>query len=74
MTTISLLTDGINSLWIWTYSLVAGWGIMFTLVVASVVFLFARQLKLNRRLNYLESRIIQAERDYNITLSKWDKK
>lgn len=73
MNPITLLTNGINDLWFWTYGLVAGWGVTFTLLVAAVIFLAIRQLKLTRRLNNLEARLIHAERDYNITIKKWQK-
>ena len=73
MNPIKLLTDNISELWYWTYGLVAGWGIMFTLVVAAVVFLIARQIRVERRLKTLEARLVHAERDYNLTLTEWRK-
>ena len=73
MNPISLLTTAVDSLWMWTYGLVAGWGVTFTLLIAAVIFLAVRQLKLTRRITQLENRLITAERDYNITVSKWQK-
>ena len=73
MNPIKLLTESIGELWFWTYGLVAGWGLMFTLVVAAVVFLIARQIRIERKLKQLEQRLVHAERDYNITISKWPK-
>ena len=73
MNTITLLTNGINDLWFWTYGLVAGWGLMFTGVVTAVVLLIARQIRVERRLINLENRLVHAERDYNLTVSKWQK-
>ena len=73
MNPISLLTTAVDNLWMWTYGLVAGWGVTFTLLIAAVIFLAIRQLKLTRRIANLENRLITAERDYNITLSKWQK-
>jgi hypothetical protein len=73
MNPITLLTNGINDLWFWTYGLVAGWGVTFTLLVAAVVFLAVRILKLSQRISNLENRLVHAERDYNITLTKWQK-
>ena len=72
MNPITLLTDGINNLWFWTYGLVAGWGLTFTLLVVAVIFLLARQVKNERRLSQLEQRLVHAERDYNISLTKWN--
>ena len=71
MNPIKLLTDNIGELWYWTYGLVAGWGLMFTLVVAAVVVLIARQIRIERKLKQLEQRLVHAERDYNITINKW---
>ena len=73
MNPISLLTTAVDNLWMWTYGLVAGWGVTFTLLIAAVIFLAVRQLKLTRRVTQLENRLITAERDYNITLTKWQK-
>jgi uncharacterized protein (DUF58 family) len=73
MNPISLLTTAVDNLWMWTYGLVAGWGVTFTLLIAAVIFLAIRQLKLTRRIANLENRLSTAERDYNITLSKWQK-
>lgn len=71
MNPVKLLTENISELWYWTYGLVAGWGLMFTLVVAAVVFLIARQIRFERKLKQLEQRLVHAERDYNITINKW---
>jgi hypothetical protein len=73
MNPIKILAEGVDHLWIWTYSLVAGWGLTFTLLVIAVVFLFARQLRTERRLKNLEARLVHAERDYNLTLTEWRK-
>jgi uncharacterized protein (DUF58 family) len=73
MNPITLLTNGINDLWFWTYGLVAGWGVTFTLLVAAVIFLGIKVLKLSRRVTQLEARLVHAERDYNISVSKWQK-
>jgi uncharacterized protein (DUF58 family) len=73
MNPISLLTTAVDNLWMWTYGLVAGWGVTVTLLIAALIFLAIRQLKLTRRIANLENRLISAERDYNITLTKWQK-
>ena len=74
MNPITLLTNGINDLWFWTYGLVAGWGVTFTLLVAAVIFLAVRILKLTRKVNQLEQRLVHAERDYNLSVDKWQTK
>jgi hypothetical protein len=70
---IKLLTQTVDSLWLWTYGLVAGWGLMFTMVVVAVILLIVRQIRLERKISNLESRLVHAERDYNITLNQWKK-
>jgi hypothetical protein len=73
MNPIKLLTQTVDSLWLWTYGLVAGWGLTVTLIVVALVVLLIRTINLQKRINTLESRLVHAERDYNITLSKWQK-
>jgi len=74
MNPITLLTTGINDLWFWTYSIIAGWGVTFTVVVAALILLLIRTINLQRRVDQLESRLVHAERDYNLTLNKWNTK
>jgi ABC-type bacteriocin/lantibiotic exporter with double-glycine peptidase domain len=73
MNAIKLLTNTVDSLWIWTYSIVAGWGLTVTVIVVALVFILIRTINLQKRINKLEERLVHAERDYNITLSKWQK-
>lgn len=71
MNPIALLTNGINDLWFWTYSIIAGWGVTFTVVVIALVLLLVRTINLQRRVDRLESRLVHAERDYNLTVNAW---
>ena len=73
MNPIPLLTNAVNDLWFWTYGLVAGWGVTLTLLIAAIIFLAVKVLKLSRRITQLEARLVHAERDYNITLTEWRK-
>ena len=73
MNPIKLLTETVDTLWIWTYGLVAGWGLTVTLIIVASVILLIRTINLQKRVNRLEQRLVHAERDYNITLSKWQK-
>jgi uncharacterized protein (DUF58 family) len=73
MNPIPLLTTAVDNLWMWTYGLVAGWGVTVTLLIAALIFLGIKTLKLSQRVSQLENRLVHAERDYNITLSKWQK-
>ena len=74
MNTIKLLTDTVDSLWFWTYGIIAGWGLTFTVVVVAMVLLLIRTINLQRRVDRLENRLITAERDYNLTVNNWKSK
>ena len=69
MNPIALLTNGINDLWYWTYGIIAGWGITFTVLVVALVVVIIRTINLQRRVDRLESRLIHAERDYNLSIN-----
>ena len=71
MNPINLLTSAIDSLWWWTYGIIAGWGLTFTLVVAALIVLLIRTVNLQRRLDRLEARVITDEREYNLILKSW---
>ena len=71
MNPINLLTSAIDSLWLWTYGIIAGWGLTFTIVVAALIVLLIRTINLQRRLDRLEARVITDEREYNLLLKSW---
>ena len=71
MNPVNLLTTAIDSLWWWTYGLIAGWGVTFTLVVAALVILLIRTVNLQRRVDRLENRIITNEREFNLFSNTW---
>jgi hypothetical protein len=68
---ITLLTTTIDNLWWWTYGIIAGWGLTFTLVVAALVILLIRTINLQRRVDRLENRIITNEREFNLFSKTW---
>jgi hypothetical protein len=69
MNPIALLTNGVNDLWFWTYSIIAGWGLTFTVLVVVLIIIGIRTINLQRRVDRLESRLIMAERDYNLSIT-----
>jgi hypothetical protein len=71
MNPIKLLAETIDSLWLWTYGIIAGWGLTFTLVVVALILLFVRTINIQRRVDRLEARLVHAERDYNLTIDNW---
>ena len=74
MNPINLLTSAIDSLWLWTYGIIAGWGLTFTIIIVAIVLLLVRTINLQRRVDQLESRLVHAERDYNLTVNNWKNK
>ena len=74
MTPVNLLTQGIDSLWYWTYSIIVGWGASFTLVVTLLIIFTIKLIRMNRRITMLENRLVSAERDYNLTINQWESK
>jgi hypothetical protein len=69
MNPITLLTNGINDLWFWTYGIIAGWGLTFTILIVALVVVVIRTINLQRRVDRLESRLVHAERDYNLSIT-----
>jgi hypothetical protein len=74
MNPIKLLADGVDSLWLWTYGIIAGWGVTFTIIVVALVLVVIRTINLQRRVDRLENRLITAERDYNLSVDNWKSK
>lgn len=71
MNPIKLLADGVDSLWYWTYGIIAGWGLTFTLIVVALVVLLIRTINLQRRVDRLENRIVTNEREFNLFSKTW---
>lgn len=71
MNPIKLLTDGIDNLWIATYSIIAGWGLTVTLLVAFLIILLVRTINLQRRVDRLENRLVTNEREFNLFSKTW---
>ena len=71
MNPVKLLTETIDSLWLWTYGIIAGWGLTFTLVVVALILLLIRTVNLQRRLDTLEHRVVTNEREFNLLTKTW---
>lgn len=74
MNPITLLTNGLNDLWFWTYGIIAGWGVTFTIIVIALILVVVRTINLQRRVDSLEARLVHAERDYNLSVNNWKNK
>ena len=70
MNPVKLLTETIDSLWLWTYGIIAGWGLTFTIIVVALVLVVIRTINLQRRVDRLEQRLVHAERDYNLSITQ----
>ena len=70
MNTITLLANGLNDLWFWTYGIIAGWGVTFTIIIIALVLVTIRTINLQQRVDQLENRLIHAERDYNLSITQ----
>jgi len=71
MNPIKLLTETIDSLWWWTYGIIAGWGLTVTIVVIAIVLLVIRTVNLQRRVDRLEQRLVHNEREFNLLTKTW---
>jgi uncharacterized membrane protein len=71
MNPIALLTTAIDSLWLWTYGMIAGWGVTFTIMVVALIILLIRTINLQRRVDRLENRIVTNEREFNLFSKTW---
>ena len=74
MNPITLLTNTIDHLWYWTYGIIAGWGLTFTIIVIAIMLLLIRTINLQRRVDRLEQRLVHAERYYNLSVNAWKSK
>jgi hypothetical protein len=73
MNPLSLLNTAIDTLWYWTYGIIVGWGASFTILVALFIALSLKIIRLNRRINYLENRLIALDRDVSLTFNEMKK-
>ena len=70
---MSILQAAIDSLWYWTYGILVGWGASFTIVVALIIVLFVKVIRLNRKLSNLQNRVIAYEREISLYVNRKDK-
>ena len=71
MNPIALLTNGVDSLWTWTYSIIAGWGLTVTAMIVVVTILLIRTINLQQRIDALETRVVNNEREFNLLTKSW---
>lgn len=54
-------------IWSWFFGMVAGWGATTILLVAALVVLYIKHLRLSQRVNTLYNRIVTDEREWSLT-------
>jgi len=71
---MNVVAESLEYLWYSFYGLIAGWGLTTTFFAIVAITLFVKVVRLDKKVERLENRLVHAERDYNITLAKWQKK
>jgi len=74
MNPITFLTENIQTLWLWTYGIIAGWGLTFTLLIATVAILIVKVIDLRKECEFLNSQIIGSQRDFAAEIERLEKK
>lgn len=70
MNPITFLTSNVSDLWLWTYSIIAGWGTTVTLLVVGMGYLLVRVIRLEQRLKTIENRLVAETRDLSLRINK----
>lgn len=74
MNPITFLTENIQTLWVWTYGIIAGWGLTFTLLVSTVAVLVVKIIDLRKECDFLYSQIVGTQRDFAVEIERLEKK
>jgi hypothetical protein len=70
MNPITFLSSNVSDLWLWTYSIIAGWGTTVTLLVVAIGYLLVRVIRLEQRLRMVDSKLVAETRDLSIRINK----
>ncbi len=70
MNPITFLTSNVSDLWIWTYSIIAGWGTTVTLLVVAMGYLLVRLIRLEQRLRMVDNKLMSETRDLSLRINK----
>jgi hypothetical protein len=70
MNPITFLTSNVSDLWIWTYSIIAGWGTTVTLLVVAMGYLLVRLIRLEQRLRMIDNKHMSETRDLSLRINK----
>ena len=70
MNPITFLTSNVSDLWLWTYSIIAGWGTTVTLLVVGMGYLLVRLIRLEQRLRMVDNKLMSETRDLSLRINK----
>ena len=70
MNPITFLTSNVSDLWLWTYSIIAGWGTTVTLLVVAIGYLLVRVIRLEQKLRMVDSKLVAETRELSIRINK----
>jgi hypothetical protein len=70
MNPITFLSSNVSDLWIWTYSIIAGWGTTVTLLVVAMGYLLVRLIRLEQRLRMVDNKLMSETRDLSLRINK----
>lgn len=70
MNPIPFLTSNVSDLWLWTYSIIAGWGTTVTLLVIAIGYLLIRVIRLEQRIKNVDSRLVAETRELSLRINK----
>ena len=71
--TIQTLVSEVNGLWSWVIGIVAGWGLTFTIVVATLVYAHVRITRLRQDLISIRNAYVTETRELSMRLRKLEK-
>ena len=70
MNPITFLTSNVSDLWLWTYSMIAGWGTTVTLLVVAIGYLLVRVIRLEHKLRMFDSKLVAETRELSFRINK----
>lgn len=70
---INALLNDISNLWIYTYSIIAGWGASFIIVVVFLVLAHIRITKLESDLRRTHNQMVAEARESSLRINKLEK-
>jgi hypothetical protein len=70
MNPITFLTSNVSDLWLWTYSIIAGWGTTVTLLVVAIGYLLVRVIRLEQKLRMVDSKLVAETRELSLRINK----